>query len=73
MKLHCGPSLEQRAIKRDRRRQQWHPWFAWRPVRVDARTCIWLETIERKGIREYGYGGSVWDWTYRYEGQEFKV
>lgn len=66
MKLHCGPSLEERAIKRDRRREQWHPWFAWRPVRVDARTCIWLEMIERKGARSG-------DWTYRYEGQEFKA
>ena len=73
MKFHCGPSLAERAIKRTRRLEQWHPWFAWRPIRVDARTCVWLEFIERKGIRQYSYGGPGWCWSYRYEGQEFTV
>ena len=73
MKFHCGPSLAERAIKRVKRLEQWHGWFAWYPMRVDSRTCIWLETIERKGVRSYGYGGPSWVWTYRYDGQEFCV
>jgi hypothetical protein len=35
----------------------WHPWFAWYPVRVfDAKigwgTWVWLETVER--VYEFG-------------------
>lgn len=38
---------------------QWHPWFAWHPVRVDG-AWTWLETVERlvtecQGVRFYSY------------------
>ena len=46
-------------------KENWHPWFAWYPVRVyndDATDHrVWLETIERKhnGSAEHGA------WAYR--------
>lgn len=27
---------------------QWHPVFAWLPIRVGENDCRWLETVERK-------------------------
>ena len=26
----------------------WHPWFAWRPVRLQDHDCRWLEWVERR-------------------------
>lgn len=42
---------EKRRAK-ERRRQQWHFWFAWRPVVFDHPQCVWLETIARKRLKE---------------------
>lgn len=42
----------------------WHPWFAWKPVRLDNTTMCWLKYVLRKryirghdmwGIPVYGY------------------
>lgn len=51
---------------RTERKKQWHNWFAWHPVRLNANEVIWLETVRRKGIlvdrpQEYSY----WKWFYR--------
>jgi hypothetical protein len=27
---------------------QWHPWFAWHPVKVAPMVLVWLETVERR-------------------------
>jgi hypothetical protein len=33
---------------------QWHPWFAWHPVRITGtRQIVWLERIERCACFEY--------------------
>lgn len=32
--------------------RDWHPWFAWYPVRLGS-TTVWLETIERKRAVDY--------------------
>lgn len=46
----------------------WHPWFAWRPVKLDGRWCWPLEEIERRRVRHIGYYGHLtwreW-WEYR--------
>ena len=46
--------------KRAAEKHQWHPWFAWYPVRVldtetYGRVWVWLEKVERI----YVYG---WEW-----------
>jgi hypothetical protein len=35
------------AYDRRKAREQWHSWFAWRPVRVEM-DGVWLETVERR-------------------------
>jgi hypothetical protein len=44
MKWNCGPSWEEK----HETRQQWHPWFAWHPVRVGTGDCRWFEYVDRK-------------------------
>jgi hypothetical protein len=54
---------------------EWQDWFAWHPVRVGItayghRRKVWLEKVQRKGIRKCeanGRGGSFeyWVWLYR--------
>lgn len=42
--------------------EKWHRWFAWRPVRLDARRVAWMCWVERKD------GGLLSDtivWEYR--------
>jgi hypothetical protein len=55
MKFNCGLSLDEK-IARDLERQKakelarrvWHTAFAFFPVRVAPRQCVWLETYERR-------------------------
>jgi hypothetical protein len=62
MRWDCGPTWEE--IKAAR--EQWHPWFAWYPVRVGPRDCRWLERVERKGTCwEFIFRGSPWSYEYR--------
>ena len=28
--------------------EDWHPWFAWRPVLTENRLWVWLQTVERR-------------------------
>lgn len=48
MKIYCGPTLAERKRLRWERKEEWHKWFAWYPVRVGPDLCVWLETLERK-------------------------
>jgi hypothetical protein len=57
MKFNCGD--KGRAYRK--RIQEWHPWFAWRPVRLADHDCRWLEIVERKAW----YRSSFPDWEYR--------
>lgn len=61
MKINCGPT----PLERESALQQWHRWFAWKPVRVGPRDCRWLETVERR--RELLSGGfySLFRFEYR--------
>lgn len=63
MKFDPGDSKEVRF----KRLQDWHRWFAWRPVRVGERESRWLEWVERKGNWLGGdYScGDIWFWEYR--------
>lgn len=65
MRLYCGPTRTEKAVAKERRLEQWHPWFAWRPIRIAPTECVWMEWIERKGRHEYSYGGPSWYWDYR--------
>lgn len=51
------------------RLQSWHPWFAWKWVKlIDSDEWVWLETVYRKGKivgNEYYYCDSYWGWVYR--------
>lgn len=45
-------------------RKQWQRWFAWRPVRFDSCTYVWLEWVERRAhfsIRDH----ELLYWEYR--------
>lgn len=44
MRFNCGPSYAEKM----KAREQWHRWYAWRPVSVASRDCRWLEYVERK-------------------------
>lgn len=48
MRFDCGLSFGERQIERASSLRQWHRWFAWHPVRVASRSCVWLEWIERR-------------------------
>lgn len=28
--------------------ENWHDWFAWYPIRMNAIQVVWLETVKRK-------------------------
>jgi len=57
MKVRCFESWDHKR----KRLEGWHKWFAWRPVRVTDNDCRWLETLERRGVRDFG----EWAWMYR--------
>lgn len=60
MRFECGPTTEQRQVKR----YSWHEWFAWYPVRLQNNSfCCWLEKVKRKRIRTPTQGGASW-WIY---------
>lgn len=69
MILNCGPSLDERSMRRreakHKRWEQWHRWFALWPVRLDNKTCAWLQYIQRKGRKYETYSGIVWYWEYQ--------
>lgn len=57
----------QRRKERYERLQQWHPWFAWRPIRLKGAKRdsidvpdhrVWLEWIERRTQ----FTGDNWTW-----------
>lgn len=60
MKLNCGPSIADRLHARWKRIQQWHTWFAWRPVRLTDNRCVWLERV----LRRYEPGYEIGYWVY---------
>lgn len=33
-----------------RKKQSWHKYFAWYPVRTNIDSLVWLETVERRLI-----------------------
>lgn len=65
MKLNCGPDAHERRAREYEPLTNWHPWFAWRPVRVDRRQCVWLETVQRKGQLHACWDKLFWTWEYR--------
>jgi hypothetical protein len=44
--------------------REWHVWFAWRPVKLEAE-WVWLERIERKVTWTYHYDMAIKDVEYR--------
>jgi hypothetical protein len=57
MRFNCGLTREEKDQllfeKRAARREakfQWHGAFAWLPVRIKPRVCIWLEFYERRMV-----------------------
>lgn len=62
MKFDCGPDWKEYKEKRE----AWHKWFAWRPIRLASHDCRWLEIVYRKGEYYYNWdGGRGWDWEYK--------
>lgn len=47
-----------------KRLDQWHLWFAWKPVDIGTH-WVWLETVERRGEETGGYDSCWWEWEYR--------
>lgn len=62
MKFNFGLTRTERMASKE----EWHDWFAWRPVAVGSHDWRWMEKVDRKG--EYSVGcasGFVhWDWEY---------
>lgn len=68
MKFNCdrlSDYLYQRKCEKFDNQQQWHPWFAWRPIRVAYRDCRWFETVQRRKIYLCGYYEADWKWEYK--------
>lgn len=61
MKFNCGPTWAEKKAHLE----EWHPYFAWLPVRVVSRDCRWLEWVMRKGKWRPAYYASCWEWEYR--------
>lgn len=53
MKFDCGETLAEKY----ERQSQWHPWFAWFPVKVGSHDCRWLETVQRRRYVYFEYKG----------------
>ena len=65
MKFDCGDTKEVKWKKRRIELETWKPWFAWYPVRVGPRSCVWLEIIESR-YDTYGFSFSTfWKVEYR--------
>lgn len=54
-------------VKRIEKNQQWHEWFAWRPVTLnDGCNMVWLEKVWRKGTKCFTLLGSCYlRWQYK--------
>ena len=39
----------------------WHRWFVWHPVKINNH-MIWLETVERRAIRDYVNSPHTWEY-----------
>jgi len=46
MRWITGLSYREREIMSIRKKNAWHRWFAWHPVKIDNQT-VWLEMVER--------------------------
>lgn len=44
----------------------WKRWYAWHPVRLEARLWVWLQNVERRLIRPSIRSGHTWDKYYEY-------
>ena len=61
MKFNCGPTW----AEKKEYLEEWHPHFAWWPIRVGSRDCRWLEWVMRQGTWRPNYYRSCWTWEYR--------
>lgn len=32
----------------------WHDWVAWHPIKTEGGTWCWLETVQRRMVKQYG-------------------
>jgi hypothetical protein len=53
MILNIKSQAQRRSDKRERDKQ-WHPWFAWYPLRFNSKKVVWLQKVYRRA--DY-YGG----------------
>jgi hypothetical protein len=59
MKINCGRDWE--TLMQDRR--EWHPWFAWYPVRIGNYDCRFLEVVmRRENPQSYTSYARVWEY-----------
>jgi hypothetical protein len=42
-----------KSLAEKRKKYEWHPYFAWRPINIDG-CIVWLERIWRKKISDWG-------------------
>jgi len=47
------------------RLHDWHPHFAWLPVKLPSGETRWLTRVERRGTHYAGIGADWWEWEYR--------
>jgi hypothetical protein len=58
-------TLSKKMYLEHRRKQWWHSWFAWYPVRLGEWDYRWLEKVNRKGCYDCGWGECWWRWEYK--------
>lgn len=53
-------------LPRGPEKDEWHCWFAWRPVLTDADDrllIVWLEWVERRSLGRGHFSGTlIWDY-----------
>ena len=68
MKFDCGETRKEKQVRLGQeriRKEQWHKWFAWYPVRVGSHDCRWFEWVERKITISFFWGTRIKNKKYR--------
>lgn len=68
MKINCGPTWGEYLVQQ----AEWHDHFTFIPRRVGQGDCRWLEVIQRKRTRHWGFEFCYWHTEYRAKPTEAK-
>jgi len=59
-----GKTNKQR-LREVKRIEDWHVWFAWKPITLNGGRICWLQRVMRKGEWCCSYDGGSWEYDYK--------